>query len=117
VRRATERTTLEASGGVREYRIAETGNLETTSYSVRGTAGHSLSSTSKITGSLTVERLEDKVAGTAVSRYLSGVRFERVVKESFIWALDYRYTNVYSPDAFGVNYYNNRFMVELTKKF
>ncbi len=46
-----------------------------------------------------------------------GARFEHLFTENLTLALDYRYTNVYSPDVYVYNYFNNRFSVELRKVF
>ena len=117
IRRDVERTSLLISGGIREYRDAEFKHLENTSYRLNGAVSHAVTTTSKILLDLTTERLVDNRTGADIDRYLTGVRYEYVSMENLTLALDYRYTNVYSPDVYAVNYFNNRFTVELRKVF
>ena len=42
---------------------------------------------------------------------------ERTAPKDLTWALEYRYTNVYSPDIYTDNYTNNRISAEVIKKF
>jgi len=117
IRKETERTTLDANGGVREYRNAMTNHLEITSYRASGIASYALNQKDRIIGSLIIERLEDEVLDTAVSRYLTGIRAERKAREDITWALEYHYANVYSRDSYMSNYTGNRFLVEVRKGF
>ncbi len=117
VRNEAERTSLMVSGGVREYREVEHKNLETTSYRLSGTIGHAITTKSKIILDAVVERLRDHLSVVTTDRYLTGARFEHLAMENLMLALDYRFTNIYSPDVYRENYYNNRVIVELRKAF
>jgi len=92
-------------------------HLENTNYQVTGTLSHAMTKKSRITLDLAAERLDDNQAGTSTERYLTGVRFEHLAMEQLTLALDYRYTDVYSPDTDGETYTNNRITVELRKVF
>jgi hypothetical protein len=117
IRKDVERTSLVVSGGYIEYREAEHNNLENTSYRLTGTISHNFTTKSKLTLDLAAERLDDNQAGTSIETYRTGVRVEYLAQEMLTLALDYRYTNVYSPDNYSATYDNNRFMVELRKVF
>jgi hypothetical protein len=117
IKRDAERTNLLISGGVREYRDAEFKHLESTSYRLDGAIGHAITTASKIMLNASIERLKDNRTGADIDRYLTGARYEYVSKENLTLAFDYRWTNVYSPDVYAVNYYNNRYTVELRKSF
>jgi hypothetical protein len=112
-----ERTSLMVSGGLIEYREAHHNNLENTSYRLTGVLSHALTEKSRILLNLTTDRLDDNQAGTSTERYLADVRLEHQATEKLTLALDYRYTNAYSPDISSVNYFNNRFLVELRMVF
>ena len=117
IKRDVERTSLLISGGMREYRDAESKHLESTSYRLNGSVSHATTTSSKIKLELTAERLVNNRTGADIDRYLTGARYEYVSKENLTLAFDYRWTNVYSPDVYAVNYYNNRYTVELRKSF
>lgn len=117
VRKDVERSSLAVSGKFTEYREAEHKHLENTSYQLTGTIGHNLTKTSKLTLDITAERLDDNQTDTSLETYRTGVRFEYALRENFTLALDYRYTNVFSPDDSSKTYDNNRFTVELRKVF
>ncbi len=117
VRKEVERTSLAVSGVVMEYRDAEHNNLENTSHRLNGTISHAITTKSKIMIDLTAEGLKDYLSSASTDRYLTGVRFEHIAMENLTLALDYRYTNVYSPDVYLTNNYNSRFTVELRKVF
>jgi hypothetical protein len=117
VRKDVERSSIAVSGGLLEYREAIHNNLENTIYRLTGSISHALSIKSKIMIDLTAERLKDYLLGVSTDRYLTGARFEHLAMENLTLALDYRYTNVYSPDVYSLNYYNNRVTVELRKVF
>jgi uncharacterized protein (PEP-CTERM system associated) len=117
IRRDVERTSLAVSGGLIEYREVRHKNLQDTIYRLAGTISHAITTKTKIKLDLTMDRIDDNQAGTSTERYLSGVRLERQLGETFTLALDYRYTNVYSEEIYSDNYYNYRFSVELRKVF
>jgi hypothetical protein len=117
IRKDVERTSLVVSGGLIEYREAEHNHLENTSYQLTGTISHSITTNSKLTLNLAAERLDDNQAGTYLETYRTGVRLEYFPREKLTLALDYRYTNVYSPYISSGTYDNNRFTVELRKIF
>lgn len=117
ISRAVERTTYSVLGGLLEYRDARTKHLQQTSYTLGGTFSHALSTKSKILIDLSYQRLEDNVFNTYTGIYLSGGRYEYQMLESLLLALEYRYTNSYSPDIFGNKYTNNRLIAELKKTF
>ncbi|HEY6012123.1 MAG TPA: TIGR03016 family PEP-CTERM system-associated outer membrane protein [Nitrospirota bacterium] len=117
IRRDVERTSLMVSGGMRQYRDVETKHLENTSYRLDGSVSHSMTTASKIILNGSVERLVDERIDDHINRYLTGARYEYAFRDNLTFALDYRWTNVYSPDVYAVNYYNNRYTVELRKSF
>jgi hypothetical protein len=123
IMREVERTSLGITGSLEEYRNALTKHLEATSYTVSGSISHSISAQSKVFAELTIQRLENNVLDIYTDLYLSGVRYEYLAGENLTLALEYRYTNSYSPDIFTVqdyyakDYYNNRFLVEVKKAF
>jgi hypothetical protein len=117
VRRDGERTSLAVSGGIIEYREAEIKHLENSTYRLTGTIGHAITIKSKITVDVGTERFKDYLSSASADRYLTGIRFEHLAKENLTLAMDYRFTNVYSRDDYSMNYYNNRFAVELRKTF
>ena len=117
VRRDVERTSLMLSGGMRQYRDVETKHLETTSYRVEGSVGHAITTSSKIMLNAAVERLVDERIQQETDRYLTGARYEYALRDNLTFALDYRWSNVYSAEVYSVNYYNNRYAVELRMTF
>ncbi|MGC1453907.1 MAG: TIGR03016 family PEP-CTERM system-associated outer membrane protein [Nitrospirota bacterium] len=117
ISKAVERSSLSVSGGLIEYRNVINKHLETSSYQVTGTLNHALTTKSKIILDLGAYRLKDYLVHAKTDRYLTGARFEHLLAENLTLALDYRYTNVYSPDVYSYNYFNNRFSFELRKVF
>jgi hypothetical protein len=117
IRRDVERTSLMISGGMRQYRDAETKHLENTSYRLDGSVGHAMTTSSTIMLNASVERLVDERIEQDIDRYLTGARYEYAFRDNLTLALDYRWTNVYSAEVYAVNYYNNRYTVELRKTF
>jgi hypothetical protein len=117
IRRDVERNSIVVSGGLLEYREAENKHLENTSYLVKGSISHALTTRSKIILDLSLERLKDQPSGDFTDRYFTGARFEKLIMEDLTLALDYRFSNVYSPDVYLENYANNRFAVEVQKFF
>jgi len=115
--RHVERTSFAVSGGLIEYREVKNKNLQDTIYRLTGTISHAITTKTKIKLDLTMDRTDDNQAGTSTERYLSVVRLEHQLGETFTLALDYRYTNVYSKEIYSDNYDNNRFSVELRKVF
>jgi hypothetical protein len=86
-------------------------------YRLNGTLSHAVTTKSKIMVDLATERYKDYQLSTVTDRYLAGVRFEHLAAEMLTWALDYRYTKVFSPEVSMADYYNNRFTVEVRKGF
>ncbi len=117
ISRETERTTYRVFASLYEYRNALTKHLEDTSYNVGGRISHKMTTNSTISFDLSYQRLEDHVANTYTEIYLNGARYEYLLRENLTLALEYRYTNSYSPDIFTSDYYNNRVFVEVTKNF
>ncbi len=117
IKREIERTAYSVSASLREYRNAQTKHLENTSYSAGGNITHKISTTSKVSFDLTYQRLEDNVNNTYTELYLSGGRYEYLLLENLSLALEYRYTNSYSPDIFNNDYDNNRIIAEVKKVF
>lgn len=117
IRRDVERTSLVVSGGLIEYRDIKNKNLQNSDYRVNGRLSHAISTTSKIILDLSADWYWDYLAYTKTQRYLTGVRFEHLVAENLTLALEYRYTNSYTPDVYSDNYFNNRFSVELRMVF
>jgi hypothetical protein len=117
VKKEVERTSLVVSGGLIEYRNIRNKHLESSDYRVNGKLSHAISTTSKIILDLSADWYWDYLAYSKTQRYLTGVRFEHLVAENLTLALEYRYTNSYSPDVYSDNYFNNRFSVELKTVF
>jgi hypothetical protein len=117
IRRDVERTSVVVSGGVIDYRNVGYNTLETSTHRLNGMLSHAVTTKSKIIFNLDVQHERDHQTGTTTDRYLSGVRFEHLAAEKLTVALDYRYTNVYVPENYYMNYYNNRYTVELRKIF
>jgi hypothetical protein len=117
IRREIERTTYSVAGGFVEYRNAYTKHLEETSYTVGSNIVHKISTNSKISLDLSYQRLEDNVNKTYTELYLSGGRYEYLLLENLTLALEYRYTNSFSPDIFENDYFNNRYTIEVKKVF
>jgi hypothetical protein len=117
IKREIERTAYSVSASLREYRNAHTKHLEDTSYSVGGTITHKITTNSKVSLDLTYQQVVDNVNNTYTESYLSGGRYEHLLLENLTLALEYRYTNSYSPVIFNNDYYNNRIIVEVKKVF
>jgi hypothetical protein len=117
ITRKVERTAYSVAGGFVEYRDAQSKHLEQTSYDIAGAITHNITTNSKISLDLSYQRLEDNVNKTYTELYLEGGKYEYLLLESLTLALEYRYTNSFSPDIFENDYYNNRFTVELKKVF
>jgi hypothetical protein len=117
IKRKVERTMYSVAGGFVEYRDAQSKHLEQTSYDIAGAITYNISTNSKISLDLSYQRLEDNVNKTYTELYLSGGKYEYLLLESLTLALEYRYTNSFSPDIFENDYYNNRFTVEIKKVF
>lgn len=117
IRKDAERTSLVVSGGLIEYRNIINKHLEDSDYRVNGTLSHAITTKSKIILDLSADWWRNYVADTKTQRYLAGVRFEHLAAENLTLALEYRYTNAYSPEVYYDNYFNNRFSVELRKVF
>jgi opacity protein-like surface antigen len=117
IKREIERTAYSVSASFREYRNAHTKHLEDSSYSVGGNITHKMTTNSKVSLDLTYQKLEDDVNKTYTELYLSGGRYEYLLLENLTLALEYRYTNSYSPDIFNNDYTNNRIIAEVKKVF
>jgi hypothetical protein len=72
---------------------------------------------SKIILNLEADWYKDYLAYTKTERFLTGARFEQILAENLTLAMVYQYTNVYSPDVYLDNYFNNRYSVELRMIF
>ncbi len=113
ISREVERTAYSVSAGFYEYRNAVTKHLEDSSYNVGGTITHKISTNSKISLSLSYQRLEDNVNDTYTEIFLNSASYEYLLHENLTLALGYTYTDSYSPDIYANDYYNNRFNVEV----
>ena len=100
-----------------EYRNAQSKHLEDSSYSVGGNITHKITTTSKVSLDLTYQQLVDNVNKTYTESYLWGGRYEYLLLEKLTLALEYRYTNSYSPENYFNDYSNNRIIVEVKKVF
>jgi uncharacterized protein (PEP-CTERM system associated) len=116
-RKQTERFLLGLNLGLRECRSAETKHLQSTRYQASGSVSFSLTPKSRVAGDLLIERVENNRMDIYTSRYFPHLRFEYDPAENLTAALDFRYTNSYSPDRYPDNYYNNRLSIELRKQF
>lgn len=117
LRRDVERTSLVLSGGLLEYRNIVNKHLEDSAYFVTGTMSHALTTRSKIILNLEVDWYKDYLAYTKTERYLTGAHFERLLAKNLTLAVGYSYTNVYTPDVYSNNYFNNRYSAELRMVF
>jgi hypothetical protein len=125
LRRDVERTSLAASGGLYEYRNIKDKHLQQSRYFVNGMMSHSITTKTKVILDFEVDWYKDYLtytsyltgARTETERYMTGARFEYLAAETMTLALGYRYTNVYSPDVYSDNYFNNRYTVELRMVF
>ncbi len=113
------RFTLDLSAGLWEYRDAVTKHLQNSRYGTAVTFNYSFTQALHGIYNLTINRLEDNQLDTYSSLYLNGVRFEYLLAENTTLSVDYRYADNYSPDPanYYMNYYDNRFIVEIAKKF
>lgn len=117
ISRSVQRTSLTASGGLYEYRNIRSKHLEYRDYRVVGTMSHAVTTKSNVILSLNIDWAKDYLSYIKTQRYLTGVRFEHFLKETLTLALDYRYTYLYSPDDYWLNYVNNRVSIEIRKVF
>ncbi len=117
VRRDDERTTWSVSGGVLEYREPVHKNLQTTVSRLSGSVRHAITVKSAISVNIGVDWIHDYLADIKTERYLTGARYEYSAGEKLLLALEYRYSDVYSPDFYLYNYHNNRVSVEVRKTF
>jgi len=117
IKREIERTAYSVSAGLVEYRNAQTKHLEDTVYSVGGNITHNITTKSKVSLDLSYRQLVDPINKTYTESYLSAGRYEYLLLEELTLALEYRYTNSYSPYIFSNDYYNNRIIVEVKKVF
>ncbi len=117
IKREIERTAYSVSASLLEYRNAQTKHLEDTSYSVGGNITHKITTKSKVSLDLTYQQLVDNVNKMYTESYLWGGRYEYLLLENLTLALEYRYTNSYSPYFFNNDYDNNRIIVEVKKVF
>jgi hypothetical protein len=117
IRKDVERTSLVVSGGLIEFRNIKNKHLEDSDYRVNGTLSHAITTKSTIILNLGADWYKYYLAYTQTTRYLTGVRFEHLAAEHLTLALEYRYSNVYSPEVYSNNYFNNRFSVELRSVF
>ncbi len=117
VRRDVERTAISVSGGMIEYRDAESKHLENVIYRLSGNMSRAITALSRLVFDISADRLEVSQLNTYSNRYLAGLRFEQQAMENLTLSADYRYSTNYSPDTYSLNYFNNRFSVELRKVF
>lgn len=117
IKREIERTAYGVFASFMEYRNAQSKHLEDSSYSVGGNIAHKITTTSKVSLDLTYQQLVDNVNKTYTESYLWGGRYEYLLLEKLTLALEYRYTNSYSPENYFNDYSNNRIIVEVKKVF
>ncbi len=115
--RETQESKLQVTGSITRLRDAETNRLETTTTGVTATASQAITATTKISGSVTADRLRNEIEYTSTKRYLTSIRLERAVRDDFTWALEYNHSTVQSPEVFSDNYRSNRIAAELKKTF
>lgn len=123
VRRDTEQVVLSVSGGIRKYRETVTKTLQTTSHRADCMAGYAFTPNDRISGTLTVERIDEEAQRTFIRRHQYGLRLDHTVSETVTLAADYRYGQAYDPAAYininnyFNNYRSNRFLVEARMSF
>jgi hypothetical protein len=117
ISRVVERTAYSIYAGFYEYRNAVTKNLEDSSYNVGGKLTHKITTNSTILLDLSYQRIEDNTNDTYTEIYLNLGRYEYLLLENLTLALEYRYTNSYSPDIYANDYYNNRISAEVKWAF
>lgn len=118
-RKEGERYTLSATAGRWEYRNVLTKHLQNTRNGIAGTVGYFLSEALQVSYSGNIDRYEDNQADTFTMVYLNTARLEYTFPASTVLALDYRFEHGYSPDVvnYGMNYDNNRILLEVRKLF
>jgi len=93
-----ERSFVVISGGIIEYREMIHRHLEETIYRLTGTISHAITTKSNLRLDIAAERLDNNQRVRSLETYRTAVRYEYVPQEKLVLALDYRYTNDYSPD-------------------
>jgi hypothetical protein len=116
-REASTRTALSGVAGWYEYRDSPTNYLMTTAYRVSGRMRHVLTPRSTVLGEISNEVLHDYLLDADTYIYQITTRFERNMLPDLTFAMNYAYTYAYSPDIYSQNSRNNRFAVELSKRF
>ncbi len=109
------RTTLNLSISLREYRDSETEDLQTKSYGITGNLKYELTSRTAVSIGSTAEEFKRESGKTYTNKYLLDLRFDHILSDSLNLALEYKYTDSYSPKTLQDNYMNNRFIVEIKK--
>jgi hypothetical protein len=117
LKKTTVRTELQVSGGMIEYRNAAKKNLENTSYLFAGTVKYLLSPASTVIVGVSIEHLRDYQINVNQDVYLNRLRFEQQALGRLTLALEYQYSNAYSPDVYTYNYYANRVIGEVKMTF
>jgi hypothetical protein len=115
--RARERSSLNFSASVKEYRDSETKGLQTKTYTGNGNIKYEF--TPKLTGNVdfTVEKFEEKLQLSYTRRFLVGLEIEYMFSKGLALNFKYRHTDSYSPKIASDNYDNNRFIVMAEKSF
>ena len=118
-RKETDRIRLEAIAGRWEYRDILTKRLQNTRHGLQGSVGYDFTQALRGTYSLRIDRYEDNRARTSSMVYINQLRGEYLFPANTVLALDYRFDHGYSPDAvnYGMNYDNNRVVLEIRKTF
>jgi uncharacterized protein (PEP-CTERM system associated) len=116
-REASTRTSLSGMAGWYEYRSSPTNYLETTAYRVQGSMRHVLTVRSTFSGQISNEVLHDYSLDSDTFIYQIAASFERLMLPDLTLTMNYIYTYAYSPDIYSQNSRDNRFSVQLFKRF
>jgi hypothetical protein len=116
-REASTRTSLSGMAGWYEYRSSPTNYLETTAYRISGRMRHVLTPRSTWSGEISNEVLHDYSLASDTFIYQIAASFERNMLPDLTLTMNYIYTYAYSPDVYSQNSRDNRFSVQLTKRF
>ncbi len=117
IRHDTARTVLTVSGGLVDYKDARSKELISRSHDVQGTLLYRFSPRTSATAGTGFQRVDDRTAGSSTNVGLSSLRIDRLLSETLTLAGEYRYLHSYSPGIPQNNYDNNRYIVEIKKRF
>lgn len=117
VRRETQRTALNLSGGLSDYRDAKSNELLSTSREAQGAFLYRFAPRTTGTVGATIQKIQDNAVNASTQINLTTLRIEHLLAEKTTLAFDYRHLHSDSPGIPANNYSNNRIIVELGMVF